>query len=164
MVDVGLTAPAVTNTLPSTMNRFLTSCACPDPVTTLLPGSSPCGLCPSGASPSAQQGNGIDGVGAGGLEDLGSVGDAVVEHLPAVVAESVAYLWGGDAVAVGEIRVERDLVVLFGQVFADDAEVDCMAKFFGLAAWWSEPQGIRPAPLPWWAVESGPKPRLTWKA
>ena len=47
-------------------------------------------------------------------------------------AESVAYLWGGDAVAVGEIRVERDLVVLFGQVFADDADVDCMAKFLSL--------------------------------
>ena len=36
-------------------------------------------------APSAQQGNGLDGVGACGLEHLGGVGDAVVEHLPAVV-------------------------------------------------------------------------------
>ena len=65
---------------------------------------------------------------ARGLEYLGGVADAVVEHLPAVVAEGVAHLRGGDAVAVGELRVEGHLVVLFRQVLTDNGDVERMSK------------------------------------
>src|ERR1700742_2021092 len=51
MVEVGLTPPEVTNTLPSTMKRFFTSCERPHSFTTDRSGSVPMRAVPSRCQP-----------------------------------------------------------------------------------------------------------------
>src|SRR6266436_4199544 len=56
MVEVGLTPPEVTNTLPSTMNRFFTSCERPHSLTTERAGSVPIRAVPSRCQPPYRMG------------------------------------------------------------------------------------------------------------
>src|SRR4051812_47484054 len=57
--------------------------------------------------------------GAGDFKDLTAARQTVVHHLPAVGADRIINLRRGDAVAVLQHWIERDAVMLLGQILAD---------------------------------------------
>src|SRR6185437_5224888 len=64
---------------------------------------------------------------AGGFENLSPARQSMIHHLPAVLADRVVDLRRGNAVAVLQHGIERDAVVLLGQVFADRGDREAMA-------------------------------------
>src|SRR6185503_15395845 len=102
MVEVGFTPPDVTNTLPSTMKRFFTSCERPHSLTTERSGSVPMRAVPSRCQPPH------------GIGELTQMSLA-----PAVLADRVVDLWRGNAVAVLQYRIQRDPIMLLRQVLAN---------------------------------------------
>src|SRR4051794_9269555 len=64
---------------------------------------------------------------AGSLENLPAARQAMVHHLPAVRADRVVDLRCRNAVAVLQYGIERDAVVLLGQILADRGDREAMA-------------------------------------
>src|SRR5262249_4246396 len=61
-------------------------------------------------------------------QDLLRPRDAVVQHAPRIVADRVVDARRRNAMAVLQDRVERDAVVLFGEVLADRGDADTMTS------------------------------------
>src|SRR5216684_4280102 len=99
MVEVGLTPPDVTNTLPSTMNRFLTSCDRPHSFHHRTLGVH-AHACRPEQMPAAIQDRTIDANvgGASGRKNLLGPRDAVFDHSRTVLADRVVDTRRRDAV------------------------------------------------------------------
>src|SRR4051812_39564681 len=65
--------------------------------------------------------------GTGGFKNFPAARQSMVHHLPAVGADRVIDLRRRDAVAVLQHGIERDAVVLLGQVLADRGHPETMA-------------------------------------
>src|SRR5579871_514347 len=59
----------------------------------------------------------------GGIENLGAALNGEIEHAAGVLADTVFDAWCGNAVAVLQHRIERDLVVFFGKILGADADL-----------------------------------------
>src|SRR3954454_5148946 len=68
--------------------------------------------------------------GTGSFKNLPAARQSVVHHLPAVLTERVIDLRRWDSVAVLQHGIERDAVVLLGQVLADRGHPETMAVEF----------------------------------
>ena len=95
---------------------------------------------PAGVAP---QPRGDDSLRAGGFQDFGGAGDAVVQNGPGVVAHGVVNLGRGDAVAVGKRGVDGNAVVFFGQVFGHNDDAHLVAEPFREVAVMSRAPGDR---------------------
>ena len=122
MVEVGFTPPPVTKTEPSMTKRLRTSWLRPHSLTTEVAGLVPMRQVPSRwvVEDFARDGG---GVGAGFAHEFGGTGDTVLHHGGGVGADGVVDARGGDAVAVLQVRIERDAVVFFRQVIAGNADM-----------------------------------------
>src|SRR3954463_540857 len=61
---------------------------------------------------------------SGGFENLPPARQRMLHHLPAVLADRVVDLWRGNAVAVLQYRIQRDLIVLLRQVLANRRKLE----------------------------------------
>ena len=101
---------------------------------------------------------------AGGGEDLLAAIDREVEHAAGVLADGVVDLGRRDAVAVLQHRVERDPVVLLGQVLGADADRHAVADAGrGRRRGGPRPRARRPLASALTASVPMPMARLNWK-
>ena len=128
IVEVGFTPPEVTKMLPSTMNRFFTSWLRPQEFTTERAGSLPMRAVPSRCQPPYTTGRTawMCRAPAAARISLPRV-DREVQHAAGVLADGVVDPGRRDAVAVLQHRIERDPVVLLGQVLGADADLHAVA-------------------------------------